>query len=150
MTGRRLPPSWTRRLRQSSVPSHQNTYSLLDAAALATTTQLDFSDPDSAPDFTAISFYKIFSFPHLGALIVRKESGHILGWRKYFGGGTVNSLTVLHEPSVQKKDATLHDALEDGTLPFHNIIALGCAIGVHLRLYGSMKTTLLSYHGAST
>ena len=130
MTGRRLPLSWIRKLRHSNVPSHQNTYSLLDAAALATTTQLDFSDPDSAPDFTAVSFYKIFGFPDLGALIVRKESGHILGWRKYFGGGTVNSLTVLHEASVQRKDATLHDALEDGTLPFHNIIALGCAIDV--------------------
>jgi molybdenum cofactor sulfurtransferase len=140
MTGRRLPLSWTRRLRQSNVPTHQNTYSLLDAAVLATATQLDFSDPDAAPDFTAVSFYKIFGFPDLGALIVRKESGHILGWRKYFGGGTVNSLTVLHEPSVQKKDATLHDALEDGTLPFHNIIALGCAIDVHMKLYGSMKT----------
>lgn len=140
MTGRRLPLSWTRKLRQSNVPSHQNTYSLLDAAALATTTQLDFSDPDTAPDFTAVSFYKIFGFPDLGALIVRKESGHILGWRKYFGGGTVNSLTVFHEATVQRKDATLHDALEDGTLPFHNIIALGCAIDVHFKLYGSMKT----------
>jgi molybdenum cofactor sulfurtransferase len=144
MTGRRLPLSWTRKLRQSNMPSHQNTYSLLDAAALATTTQLDFSDPDSAPDFTALSFYKIFGFPDLGALIVRKESGHILGWRKYFGGGTVNSLTVLHEASVQRKDATLHDALEDGTLPFHNIIALGCAIDVHKKLYGSMK--MVSQH----
>jgi molybdenum cofactor sulfurtransferase len=140
MTGRRLPLSWTRKLRQSNVPSHQNTYSLLDAAALATATQLDFSNPDAAPDFTAVSFYKIFGFPDLGALIVRKESGHILGWRKYFGGGTVSSLTVFHEASVQRKDATLHDALEDGTLPFHNIIALGCAIDVHIKLYGSMKT----------
>lgn len=144
MTGRRLPLSWTRKLRQSNVPSHQNTYSLLDAAALATTTQIDFSDPDSAPDFTAVSFYKIFGYPDLGALIVRKESGHILGWKKYYGGGTVNSLTVLHETSVQRKDTTLHDALEDGTLPFHNIIALGCAIDVHLKLYGSM--TRISQH----
>lgn len=139
MTGRRLPLSWTRKLRESHLPSHQNTYSLLDAAALATTTQLDFSAPDSAPDFTAVSFYKIFGFPDLGALIVRKESGHILGWRKYFGGGTVNSVTVFHEPSVQRKDTSLHDALEDGTLPFHNIIALGCAIDVHKMLYDSMK-----------
>jgi molybdenum cofactor sulfurtransferase len=144
MTGRRLPLSWTRRLRQSNVSSHQNTYSLLDAAALATTTQLDFSDPEAAPDFTAVSFYKIFGFPDLGALIVRKDSGHIPGWRKYFGGGTVNMVTVFHEPSVQRKEKTLHDALEDGTLPFHNIIALGCAIDVHMKLYGSMK--LISQH----
>lgn len=91
MTGRRLPLSWARRLRESSKTCHQDTYSLLDAAALATTTQLDFSDPDAAPDFTAVSFYKIFGFPDLGALIVRKKSGHILSWRRYFGGGTINS-----------------------------------------------------------
>jgi molybdenum cofactor sulfurtransferase len=139
MTGRRRPLSWTRRLRQSSAMAHQNTYSLLDAAALATTTQLDFSDPDSAPDFTALSFYKIFGFPDLGALIVRRKSGHILSWRKYFGGGTINSLTVIHESTFQRKDETIHDGLEDGTLPFHSIVALGCAIKSHKKLYGSMK-----------
>ncbi|KAL5320682.1 hypothetical protein ACEPPN_011492 [Leptodophora sp. 'Broadleaf-Isolate-01'] len=150
MTGRRLPLGWTKRLRECSAPSHQNTYSLLDAAALATTTEIDLSDPDSAPDFTAVSFYKIFGFPDLGALIVRKKSGHILGWRKYFGGGTVNGLTVMYESSVQRKDTTLHDSLEDGTLPFHSIIALGCGIDSHRRLYGSMKsisqhTSFLAY-----
>jgi molybdenum cofactor sulfurtransferase len=81
--------------------AHQNTYSLLDAAALATTSPLNFSCPDEAPDFTVLSFYKVFGFPDLGALIVRKKSGHILTWRKYFGGGTVNYLTVLHESTFQ-------------------------------------------------
>ncbi|ESZ95867.1 hypothetical protein SBOR_3761 [Sclerotinia borealis F-4128] len=138
MTGRRLPLSWSRKLRNSTLISHQNTYSLLDAAGLATTTQLDFSDPDAAPDFTVLSFYKIFGFPDLGALIVRRKSAHILTWRRYFGGGTVSSLTVLHEASYHRKDATIHDGLEDGTLPFHSIIALGCAIDVHHDLYDSM------------
>jgi molybdenum cofactor sulfurtransferase len=119
MTGRRLPLSWAKKLRQSSAPLHQNAYTLLDAAALATTAQLDFSDPDSAPDFTALSFYKIFGFPDLGGLIIRKKSGHILSWRKYFGGGTVSDLTVFGKPTVQKRNLTLHDNLEDGTLPFH-------------------------------
>jgi molybdenum cofactor sulfurtransferase len=136
MTGRRLPLSWTRQLRRS----FQDTYSLLDAAALATTAQLDFSDPESAPDFTVLAFYKIFGFPDLGGLIVRKKSGHILSWRRYFGGGTVNGLTVLDEVSFKRKDATLHEGLEDGTLPFHSILALGCAIDEHKRLFGSMKT----------
>lgn len=137
MTGRRLPFSWIRQLRQSF---HQDTYSLLDAAALATTAQLDFSDPEFAPDFTVVAFYKIFGFPDLGGLIVRKESSYILSWRKYFGGGTVDMLTVLHEPTVKRKDVTIHNGLEDGTLPFHSIMALGCAISDHKRLYGSMKT----------
>jgi molybdenum cofactor sulfurtransferase len=139
MTGRRLPLSWTAKLRQSNRPQHQNTYSLLDAAALATTTQIDLSDPEITPDFVSISFYKIFGFPDLGALIIRKNSGHILSWRRYFGGGTVNGLTVFHETTVRRRDESIHDALEDGTLPFHNIMALGCAIDAHSKLYGSMK-----------
>jgi molybdenum cofactor sulfurtransferase len=137
MTGRRLPLRWPRKLRNSS--TIQNTYSLLDAAALTTTAPLDFSDPESAPDFTAVSFYKIFGFPDLGGLIVRRATGHVLTWRKYFGGGTVNMITVSSEARVERKDATIHDAMEDGTLPFHNIIALGCAIDVHEELYGSME-----------
>ncbi|KAH6671297.1 putative molybdenum cofactor sulfurase [Halenospora varia] len=144
MTGRRLPLAWPGKLRRSTLPALQDTYSLLDAAALATTCQLDFSDPEAAPDFTSLSFYKIFGFPDLGALIVRRKSGHILSWRKYFGGGTVNMLTVYHEPMVHRKDETLHDALEDGTLPFHNIIALGCAIEIHKKLFTSM--TSISKH----
>ena len=139
MTGRRLPLSWSARLRESIKAQHQNTYSLLDAAALATTMSLDLSDPDTAPDFTALSFYKIFGFPDLGALIIRKKSGHILSWRQYFGGGTVNGVTVFHDANMRRRDATLHQGLEDGTLPFHNIVALGCALDVHKSLYGSMK-----------
>ncbi|CAL3964124.1 hypothetical protein PZA11_001557 [Diplocarpon coronariae] len=140
MTGRRLPLGWAKRLRRSIFPTHQNTYSLLDAAAFATTSQIDLSDPESAPDFVTVSFYKIFGFPDLGALIIRKASGHIMSWRKYFGGGTVNALTVLHTASVIRRADHLHDGLEDGTLPFHSIIALGCAIDVHRKLYGSMET----------
>ena len=83
MTGKRQALSWTGQLRSSSNSCHQNIYSLLDAAALATTSPLDFvfTDPQSAPDFTALSFYKIFGFPDLGALIVRKNSGHMLSSR---------------------------------------------------------------------
>ncbi len=143
MTGRRLPISWTGELRQSTKIQHQNTYSLFDAAALATSAQLDLSDPEIAPDFTALSFYKTFGFPDLGALIIRKKSGHILSWRRYFGGGTVNMLTVLHEATVHRKDNVLHEGLEDGTLPFHSIVALGCAMDVHKNLYGSMKAISL-------
>lgn len=33
----------------------------------------------------------------------------------------------------------LHEGLEDGTLPFHSILALGEAIDVHAELYGSME-----------
>lgn len=158
MSGRRLPLSWTAKVRKS--PALQNTYTLLDCAALAMTSPLHkiFQDPDSAPDFTCVSFYKIFGFPDLGALVVRKDSGHILTLRKYFGGGTVTMVSVLGEiwHKLKGRDAVdpyaagirqdngdhsyeIHDGLEDGTLPFHSILALGVAIDVHLRLYGSME-----------
>jgi molybdenum cofactor sulfurtransferase len=149
MTGRRLPLSWPGMLRRSTQPSHQDTYSLLDAAALATSSPLNkiFSDPESAPDFTSISFYKIFGYPDLGALIVRKASGRILQWgRKYFGGGTVEAVTVLGKSPWFRNRGILHQSLEDGTLPFHNIIALSAAIDTHEHLYGPDPMTTISRH----
>lgn len=45
-----------------------------------------------------------------------------------------------HRSKGQELDKyNLHDGLEDGTLPFHSILALGEAIDVHQRLYGSME-----------
>jgi molybdenum cofactor sulfurtransferase len=136
MTGRRLPLSIPNRIRVSH--RGQNTYTLLDAAALATTTQLDLDEIQ--PDFTAISFYRIFGFPNLGALIVRKAAGHTLLKRRYFGGGTVDLVTVIkgYPTVVLKSDDALHNRLEDGTLPFHSIFALDHAISVHRQLFTSM------------
>lgn len=95
---------------------------------------------------------------------MRKASGHILSWRNYFGGGTVDMVVCLGDVWCKKKwdgygvgdeDVELHDVLEDGTLPFHSILALDCAIDVHQRLYGSMEKITLHvnflvqklYHG---
>lgn len=138
MNGHRLPLSWPGQVRRSSDPRHKNLYTLLDAAAYVSTAQLDLSDASNAPDFTALSFYKIFGYPDLGALIVRKAAGHVLQKRKYFGGGTVRMVTTLENEWHVKKNNDLHEQLEDGTLPFHNIIALDHALNVHKRLYGSM------------
>ncbi|KAH0536649.1 hypothetical protein FGG08_006494 [Glutinoglossum americanum] len=140
MTGRRLPLTWPGRLRRSKHAAHRNTYSLLDAAALATTAPIDLSDAETAPDFTVLSFYKIFGFPDLGALIIRRESGHILQWRKYFGGGTVEMVVCIKDAWHSKKTTSMHDQLEDGTLPFHSIFALGIAMDVHERLFDSMES----------
>ena len=144
MNGRRLPLSWSGRIRASNTPSSQ-IFTLLDAAAYVATTQLDLKDPDNAPDFTAFSFYKIFGFPDLGALIVRKASGHALAERRYFGGGTVNM--VVNGTSSRryadawhaKKSGSLHEVLEDGTPAFHSILALNLALKTHHRLFGSME-----------
>ncbi|KAI9040579.1 Pyridoxal phosphate-dependent transferase [Aspergillus affinis] len=152
MTGRRLPLAWPGILRQSEYGSHHRVFTLLDAAALASTASLDcFRDPDAAPDFTAVSFYKIFGFPDLGGLIIRKQSAHVLLQRSYFGGGTVEMVTCSDQPWHSRKPTDNHEALEDGTVPFHNIIALGCALATHEKLYGSQDhvsryTTGLTAH----
>lgn len=116
-------------------------YSLLDAAALASTAPLDLSKPEHAADFTALSLYKIFGFPDLGALIVRKASRFVLQRRVYFGGGTVDMVinAVNEKEAWVARKEVLHERLEDGTLPFHNIIALDSALSTHARLYGTMS-----------
>lgn len=143
MNGRRLPLTWPAQLRISLHRQHQNVYSLLDAASFVSTAQLDLSDWRSAPDFTALSFYKIFGYPDLGALLVRKSAGHVLRKRQYFGGGTVDMvINATNHPGEAwhaRKELTIHEAVEDGTPAFHNIVALDSAMKVHRALYGSME-----------
>ncbi|ORY17605.1 pyridoxal phosphate-dependent transferase [Clohesyomyces aquaticus] len=135
MNGRRLPLTWPSKLRNST---HTNAYTLLDAAALVSTSPLDLSDHTTAPDFIVLSFYKIFGFPDLGCLIIRKASAHVFDQRKYFGGGTTEMVTVFPEKWVARKERSLHDRLEDGTLAIRSIIALGCALDVHEKLFGGL------------
>lgn len=139
MNGRRLPLAWSSRLRSSSISKGRQIYTLLDAATLVSTSPLDLSDANSAPDFTVLSFYKIFGFPDLGALIVRKDAEPSLRYRQYFGGGTVEMVTCLTEQWHIKKTASIHDQLEDGTLPVHSILALDSALNTHRKLFGSMN-----------
>ena len=144
MNGRRLPLSWSGSIRSANTPTRQ-VFTLLDAAAYVTTAQLDLSDSDNAPDFTALSFYKVFGYPDLGALVVRKAAGHVLSERRYFGGGTVDM--VINGTDIEtnthawhaKKSTSLHEMLEDGTPAFHSILALSLAMKVHQRLFGSME-----------
>lgn len=137
MNGRRLPLRWAHELRSST--TRKDTYSLLDAAALVSTSPLDLSNASEAADFTVLSFYKIFGFPDLGALIVRKGSASILKKRRYFGGGTVEIVTCGKENWHIQKHGSLHEQLEDGTLPVHSIIALDSALNVHQKLFGSLE-----------
>lgn len=120
----------------------------MDAAALATTAPLDLSDCANAPDFVSLSFYKIFGFPNIGGLIVRKDAGHLLKARRFFGGGTVDMIISINDTWHAKKDTSIHDCLEDGTLPFHSIFALDHAMNVHERLYGPNPMKYISQHTA--
>ncbi|CAG5175060.1 uncharacterized protein ALTATR162_LOCUS10800 [Alternaria atra] len=154
MNGRRLPLDWTHRIRTGK---RKDVYTLLDAAALVSTSPLDLGNPDEAPDFTVLSLYKMFGFPDLGALIVRQASASAFDKRRYFGGGTVEMVVCLKEQWHAKKADSLHERLEDGTLPIHNIMALDSAMAVHQELYTSLDrisrhTTFLArnlYEGLS-
>ncbi|KAF7590511.1 hypothetical protein BBP40_002699 [Aspergillus hancockii] len=139
MNGHRLPLEWPGRLRRSRQSAHQKILSLWDAAALASTSPLDLSDPDESPDFTVVSFYKIFGFPDLGGLVVRKASASILTQQPYFGGGTVEMVVASDCTWLSRKTEQVPEALEDGTIPFHNIVALGNALTTHRQLYGSQE-----------
>ncbi|KZF24786.1 PLP-dependent transferase [Xylona heveae TC161] len=139
MNGRRLPLDWCRRLRESAAVGHRSAFSLLDAAALVSTSPLDLSNSAKAPDFTVVSFYKIFGFPDLGALILRKEAGQVLQQRRYFGGGTVDMVVSLQEQWHARKDRHLHEQLEDGTLPIHSILALDAALDTHESIFCSLE-----------
>ena len=135
MDGRRFPLSWAEKLR---CRGERKTYTLLDAAALVCSSPLDLSDADCAPDFTVLSFYKIFGFPDLGALIVRRGAEDVFRPTRYFGGGTVDMVVCLREQWHAPKSQFLHERLEHGTLPIHSIMALDAALDVHRQLFGSM------------
>ncbi|KAK4136372.1 PLP-dependent transferase [Trichocladium antarcticum] len=136
MDGRRFPLSWAARLR---CRGPTKAYTLLDAAALVCSSPLDLSDVDAAPDFTVLSFYKIFGFPDLGALIVRRGAEDVFSPRRYFGGGTVDMVVCLKEQWHAPKSQFLHERLEHGTLPVHSIVALDAALDVYRQLFGSMQ-----------
>lgn len=138
LNGRRLPLRWCEEVRSAAAQGQGNVYTLLDAASLVSTSPLDLSSVEAAPDFTAISFYKIFGFPDLGALVVRKSAARLFERRKFFGGGTVDMVLATGPQWHAKKESSIHERLEDGTLPFHNIIALDAALDTHTKLYGSM------------
>ncbi|KAF4122450.1 molybdenum cofactor sulfurtransferase [Geosmithia morbida] len=139
MDGRRYPLSWSSQLRGGRGATLPRVYTLLDAASLAATSPLNLGQHDTAPDFTVLSLYKIFGFPDLGALVVRRDAQSVFSRRAYFGGGTVDMVLcggaeTWHAP----KTHFLHERLEDGTLPFHSIMALDTAMTVHHTLFGSM------------
>lgn len=141
LNGHRPPYTWCKSIRSVHQPFSrpQTTYVLLDAASYLTSGRLDLACANDAPDFIALSFYKIFGFPDLGALLVKKSASDVLTRRGYFGGGTVDTVTVFGSAFHAIKRQDIHDFLEDGTLPFHNIVALEHAITIHKTLFGSAE-----------
>lgn len=123
------------------VKSAQNsaqTYLLLDAAAYLSAHQtLDLSQIpyETAPDFIAFSFYKIFGFPTgQGGLVVKRSAIEALSQKTYFGGGTVDAITPEKSWRVPRKDFVAR--MEDGTVNFHGILAISCGIEVFDQMFG--------------
>lgn len=139
MDGRRYPLQWTKTLREKNPRPSSRLLTLLDAASLSATSPFDLGDLSVAPDFAVFSLYKIFGFPDIGALIIRRSAESLFDRRKYFGGGTVDMVVCGKESWHAPKSHSLHERLEDGTLPFHSIIATGIAMDVHKKLFGSMR-----------
>ncbi|ANB10959.1 hypothetical protein AWJ20_3753 [Sugiyamaella lignohabitans] len=148
-SGKRYPcEEWLNRVRfinRNNSSSDHRLYTLLDAAAISSSKPIDLLKLN--PDFVIISCYKIFGFPDLGALIVKNEVlPQFFANRKYFGGGTLDSL-ASETDFVARKSLTGSQALEDGTLPFHSIIGLSIAIDEYKRIYGSFDN--ISLHTSS-
>lgn len=86
---------------------------LLDAAAFVPTNRLDLSL--HAPDYVAVSFYKIFGYPTgAGALIARRDSLDKLQ-RPWFAGGTITVASVQADKYFLAPGA---EGFEDGTLNY--------------------------------
>ncbi|MFF0162462.1 aminotransferase class V-fold PLP-dependent enzyme [Streptomyces sp. NPDC005263] len=89
---------------------------LLDAAAFAPANRLDLSV--TRPDFTALSWYKVFGYPTgVGALVARRAA--LAGLRRpWFSGGTIRVASAGGRWHRMADDET---AFEDGTLDFLSI-----------------------------
>ncbi len=91
----------------------------LDEAAFVPTSRLALRE--SAPDFAAVSLYKMFGYPTgVGALLARHEALARLE-RPWFGGGTVRFVSA--QPGVVLPWHTGR-GFEDGTLNFLDIAAI--------------------------
>ena len=137
LDGTRYPLEWSASIRKSS---NKKIYSLLDASSFCATSQLDLGRSGINPDFVVLSLYKLFGFPDLGILLVRKAAEGVFTHRKYFGGGTVDMVVSGKQQWHAPKSQFSHERLEDGTLPFHCIIAANIALSVHKRLFGTMDS----------
>ncbi|HEV8392893.1 MAG TPA: aminotransferase class V-fold PLP-dependent enzyme [Vicinamibacterales bacterium] len=133
-SGVRHPLEWVR------VAQARGYRVLLDAASFAPGACLDLR---AAPaDFVALSFYKIFGYPTgIGALIARRDALAALR-RRYFGGGTVDYVSMPHW-LVQRKVGAAR--FEDGTVSF---LAMD-AVCDGLRWMSRLGVDAVARHGAA-
>ena len=110
---------------------------LVDAAAYLSSSALALAEVPA--DFVVLSYYKLFGYPTgVGALVVRRDSMAMLR-RRYFGGGTVQFVSVQNRLVRLKASA---EAFEDGTPSF---LALP-AVADGLRWLESLDMRRISEH----
>jgi selenocysteine lyase/cysteine desulfurase len=98
---------------------------LLDLAAYAPSHAVSLRTCPA--DFAVLSFYKLFGYPTgIGALVGRRESFAKLR-RPWFAGGTVMYASVISDTHRLRHG---HEAFEDGTPDFLNIVALGAGFAL--------------------
>ncbi|MEU2582117.1 aminotransferase class V-fold PLP-dependent enzyme [Streptomyces avermitilis] len=106
-TGVQHPLEWIARAKEHGYDV------LLDAAAFVPANTLDLSR--FHPDFTAVSWYKVFGYPTgVGSLIARREALATLR-RPWFSGGTIYAASAQAGWHVLADDEA---AFEDGTVNF--------------------------------
>jgi selenocysteine lyase/cysteine desulfurase len=130
-SGVRHPLTWVREAQQRGY------FVLLDAAAYVPTAALSLSQTPA--DFVMLSYYKMFGYPTgVGALVARRSALALLR-RGYFGGGTVQYVSV-QTGLMRLKDGA--EAFEDGTPSF---LALP-AVCDGLRWFGSIGIPSIARH----
>ena len=120
--GKKYPLDWITKFQTTDFPqkfARGNWYTLLDAAAFLPTNQLDLKKYPA--DFVICSFYKMFGFPNLGALVVKNEVIPSLRKMGFSGGSVVMATCSKDFALLQPRGCS---RFEDGTVPFLSIVAL--------------------------
>ena len=120
--GKKYPLEWVKKFKETDFPdkfAKGNWYTLLDAAAFLPTNQLNLKKYPA--DFVVMSFYKMFGYPNLGALIVRNEVLPCLRKMGFSGGSVVMATCSKDFALLQPRGCS---RFEDGTVPFLSIVSL--------------------------
>ncbi|KAG8871284.1 hypothetical protein FRC20_010727 [Serendipita sp. 405] len=119
-------------------------YTLVDAAALASSARISLRAQSPDIDALAVSFYKIFGYPTgVGALIAKKSFLSTLK-KKWFSGGTVDFVQAPGQMTLQATD--LAARFEEGTLNYSSLSAIAPGLEFVKTFMGPMSVRLPILH----